>query len=84
MVSLDSFNRGPAGLIVVLPMTTSYRGIPLHIEVIPPDGGVRLRSFIKCEDIRSISSERLIERWGSLSHGVMEQVEDRLRILLQL
>ena len=84
IVSLDRFNHGPAGLVVVLPLTTTYRGIPLHVEVQPPDGGVRLRSFIKCEDIRSIASERLIERWGSLSSNVLAEVEDRLRILLQL
>jgi mRNA interferase MazF len=84
IISLDQFNHGPAGLVVVLPLTTTYRGIPLHVEVQPPDGGVRLRSFVKCEDIRSIASERLIERWGSLSPSVLAEIEDRLRILLQL
>jgi len=84
IVSLDSFNQGPAGLVVVLPLTTTYRGIPLQVEVQPPDGGVRRRSFIKCEDVRSLSSERLMERWGALSAHVMAEVADRLRILLQL
>ena len=84
VVSLDNFNRGPAGLVVVLPMTTTYRGIPLHVEVSPPNGGVRQRSFIKCEDIRSVSSDRLLQCWGTLSPDVMAAVADCLRILLQL
>jgi len=40
--------------------------------------------MVKCEDIRSISVERLIEYWGSLSASTMSAIEDRLRILLQL
>ena len=84
VVSVDIFNRGPAELVVLLPMTTTARGIPLHVAVDPPEGGVRQRSFIKCEDIRSVAVERLVERWGTLAAGTMAAVEDRLRILLGL
>jgi mRNA-degrading endonuclease toxin of MazEF toxin-antitoxin module len=37
-----------------------------------------------CEAIRSVSKDRLISRLGMLSHEVMAEVEDRLRILLDL
>ena len=84
VVSEDTFNHGPAGLMVIVPMTTTWRGIFLHIRVNPPEGGLRRQSVIKCEDIRSISLERLIEQWGRLSAATMAVVEDRLRILLQL
>ncbi len=84
IISADPFNHGPAGLVVVLPMTTRARGIPFHIEVVPPEGGVRARSFIKCEDIRSISRDRLSRRWGRVAAATMATVEDRLRILLVL
>lgn len=84
IVSDDLFNHGPAGLVVVVPLTTRERGIPLHVGVDPPDGGLRRRSFIKCEDVRSISVERLHSRWGAISDLVMQEVEDRLRILLHL
>lgn len=84
VASIQAFNRGPAGLLVVIPLTTTDRGIPLHVEVQPPEGGVRRRSFIKCEDIRSIARDRLIERWGALSQSTLAEVADRLRILLDL
>jgi mRNA interferase MazF len=84
VVSEDTFNHGPAGLVVIVPMTTTWRGILLHILVNPPEGGLRRQRVIKCEDIRSISLERLIEQWGRLSAATMAVVEDRLRILLQL
>jgi mRNA interferase MazF len=81
VVSADIFNHGPAGLVVVVPTTTRERGIPFHVEVIPPEGGLRKRSFIKCEDVRSISTERLSKCLGEICSATMAQVEDRLRIL---
>lgn len=84
VVSTNPFNHGPAGLVAILPLTTRSRGIPLHVRVDPPEGGVRERSFIKCEDIRSVAKERLTEPWGSVSLRTLAAVEDRLRILLQL
>ena len=84
VVSVDPFNHGPAELVVVLPITTTSRGIPFHVPVGPPEGGVRRPSFIKCEDMRSISRQRLIARWGSVYGTTMSIVEDRLGILLGL
>jgi mRNA-degrading endonuclease toxin of MazEF toxin-antitoxin module len=37
-----------------------------------------------CETIRPVSKDRLLSRWGVLSQEVMAEVEDRLRILLDL
>lgn len=84
IVSTHGFNRGPAGLLVVLPLTTTDGRIPLHVALQPPEGGVRRRSFIKCEDIRSIARDRLIERWGVLLEPTLAEIADRLRILLEL
>jgi len=84
VISVDLFNHGPAGLVVVLPVTTKNKGIPFHVEVAPPEGGLIETSFIKCEDIRSISSERLIACSGSISSKIITKVEDRLKILLDI
>lgn len=84
VVSANFFNSGPTELVVIVPMTTRRRATPLHVAVDPPEGGVRQASFVKCEDIRSVAVERLMERWGSLSRGTMALVEDRLRILLDV
>ena len=84
VISVDLFNQGPAGLVVLLPITTRDRGIPLHVALDPPDGGLTQRSFIKCEDIRSVSSRRLVRRLGVVSLPKIAEVEDRLRILLDV
>ncbi|MEA3401327.1 MAG: type II toxin-antitoxin system PemK/MazF family toxin [Armatimonadota bacterium] len=84
VISANLFNAGPAGLVVVLPMTTVDRGIPLHVAVGPPEGGVRERSLIKCEDIRSIDQRRLTRYLGAVSQDTIAMVDDRLRALLGL
>jgi mRNA interferase MazF len=84
VISVDQFNRGPAELVVVLPITSRYKGIPLHVRLTPPEGGVKRESFIKCEDVRSVSIERFTRRWGRVSTATLMAVEDRLRILMGL
>jgi mRNA interferase MazF len=85
IVSPDPINQGPADLVVAVPFTTRRRGIPTHVEVHPPDGGLHDVSFAMCEQIRSLATERLGSRpFGSVSATVLHSVEDRLRLLLVL
>jgi mRNA interferase MazF len=85
VVSTNIFNRGPAELVCVLPLTRTERRVPLHIRVDPPEGGLVVRSFILCDAIRSIARERLgAQPLGSVTSETMVKVEDRLRTLLEL
>lgn len=84
VVSVDIFNHGAAELVVLIPITSKAKGIPLHVEVTPPEGGLTITSFVKCEDLRSISTSRLVRRLGKVSSPTIDNVEDRLRILLGL
>jgi mRNA interferase MazF len=84
IVSVGAFNQSKADLVLVIPLTSTARGIPWHVPIVPPDGGVKNTSFIMCEALRSISKERLVRRWATVSLAVREEIEDRLRILLGL
>lgn len=84
VLSEDLFNEGPAGLVIVLPMTSTLRAVPTHVRIDPPEGGVKTRTAVLCEAGRSISRERLTARWGVVGPPTMASVEDRLRILLGL
>jgi mRNA interferase MazF len=84
VISVDLFNQSPSGLIIVLPITSKDKGIPFHVEINPHDGGLNVQSFIKCEDVRSISVERLINRLGVVSNEILAEVEERLKILMGL
>ena len=84
VVSVDPFNQSRAELVVVIPITSTLRPIPFHVVVQPPEGGLTNPSALLCEAVRSISKDRLVTRWGTVSPASMSQVEDRLRILLHL
>ena len=66
VVSEDLFNGGPAGLVIAVPMTTRLRPVRSHVRVSPPEGGLESPSAILCEAIRSISTHRLVEKWGAI------------------
>jgi len=82
VISVDELNHSAAELVIALPLTTRDKKIRSHVPVEPGEGGLRKRSFIKCEDVRSISVRRLERRLGSVSSDTLSGVEDRLRILL--
>lgn len=84
ILSIDAFNRSPAGLIVILPITTRLRGIPWHVLVSPPEGGLTRPSAILCEAVRSVSQQRLQHRMGVIAPATLQAVRDRLRILMNL
>jgi mRNA interferase MazF len=84
VISVDLFNQGASGLVVVLPITSKDKGIIFHVKVEPPEGGLTVSSFIKCEDVRSISVERLDRRLGTITTDILAAVEGRLKILMGL
>jgi len=50
----------------------------------PPEGGLTTISYAKCEDIRSISKDRLSRRVGAVTPATMASIELVLRGLLVL
>jgi mRNA interferase MazF len=84
VLSIDKFNHGPAELVIVLPITSKNKNQPLHVAVTPPEGGLSLPSFIKCDDIRSVSKQQLKRFCGTVAAQTLAEVERRMKILLQL
>lgn len=83
IISVDAFHQGPSGLVIVT-ISTKDKKVRSQVPVEPGDGGLNARSFVKCEAIRSISTQRLMSRWGTVTPATMSHVEDRLRILMNL
>ena len=84
ILSVDLFNAGPAELVVVVPLTRTQRNVRWHVRIRPPEGGAVAESFVQCENVRAVSKHRLKRRRGKVSSETLEQVEDRIRILLGL
>ena len=71
-------------MAIVLPLTSRAKQIRSHVEVRRGEAGLKTPSYIKCEDVRSVSTKRLSRRLGLVSQTTMEGVEDILRILMGL
>lgn len=84
VISANLFNQTLLGLVVVLPLTSKRKNFPSHVEITPKESGLKLLSFVKCEDVRSISKERLSRRIGKISPSVLLEIEDKLKIILEL
>ncbi|MCU0618869.1 MAG: type II toxin-antitoxin system PemK/MazF family toxin [Gemmatimonadaceae bacterium] len=84
VLSVDKFNHGPAELVIVVPITTTRRSIPTHVLIPAGEAGLTFDSFIKCEDIRSISTDRLIRYMGDVTYPRLESVQRLVRVLLGL
>jgi mRNA interferase MazF len=84
VVSADGLNRGASGLVIVVPLTTTRRDLPLHVEVEPGTSGLDEVSYAKCEDIKSISIERLVHRLGTGGYEVVHRVRRVLDHLLEV
>lgn len=80
----DVLNHGPSELVVVLPVTSKNREIPLRVPVEPPEGGLKTTSYVMPEMIRSISVRRLVHRLGAISPAKMRLVESHVRAVLGL
>lgn len=84
IVSADPLNDSPAGVTIVVPLTTTARGLPSHIEIDKSRSGLDETSYAKCEDVKSISEQRLIAQLGAVEEQAMFQVARALRFLLEL
>ena len=82
VVSSDMLNAG--GVVVVVPTTTSHRGLPLHVEIEPGQSGLDETSYAKCEDVKSVAVERMVRRFGTTSPEAVHQMGRTLRYVLEL
>lgn len=84
VLSVDKFNGGPADLVIVVPITKTQRSILTHVFVPKGEAGLTFDSYIKCEDLRSISKDRLVRYMGDVTYPRIESVQRYVRLLLGL
>jgi len=69
--------------VIVTPLTTTRRGLSLHIEVEATfETGLDTTSYIQCELIRSINTNRLVHRLGTIDPETSSQVATVIKTLL--
>ena len=71
-------------MVIVAPITGTDRNIPAHVKVTALEGGLSKASVVMADQIRTVSRRRITRRLGAISPSTMEQVEHRLRLVLNL
>ena len=84
IVSTDALNEGPTGVVFVVPVTSARRDLPSHVEIEQEESGLEHSSYAKCEDMKSVSERRLIDRLGIVGPEPLFEIERVLRYLLEL
>jgi mRNA interferase MazF len=84
VVSAGPLNESRAGVVIVIPITTTHRGLPSHVEIEPGGSGLDEVSYAKCEDVKSISEERLVAQIGAATDAVTFEIGRVLRFLLDI
>ena len=82
VVSADGLNDSPAGVVIVVPCTTTRRGLPSHVELDADATGLDEVSYAKCEDVKSVSDRRLVARLGVTNDVALFAITRSLRFLL--
>lgn len=86
VVSRDAINRA-SPVIVVCPLTDARRVPRLYPSDVPvkaPEGGLTRDSVVLTGQIRAVAKTRLLRRLGELRPETMGQIEQALKITLQL
>lgn len=69
------------GLPIVLPITRTKLGYASHIEI---ENALPVTSYVQCELIRVVSTQRLLRRVGEVEGVDVIRIETVLRRLLKL
>lgn len=75
VISIDFFNLAPNGLHYLVPIAGTDRNLRYHIRIAPPEGGLTKPSVIMCDQARSQSVMRLLERRGTVSAETLDRVQ---------
>ena len=85
IVSNNKFNQGGSELIIVVPLTSKLKTNPLHVFLSSQESGLKVDSYILCDQIRTVSQERIHgTSLGIISQAVMRQVEYALKVVLDM
>ena len=81
----DSADRRGHGVITVVPITSNISSVfPFQVLLRTTESGLPVDSKAQAEQVRSISTERLVRRLGRVSAERMRQLDDALRLHLTL
>jgi mRNA interferase MazF len=86
VVQTNSANGNPAyPNTIVLALSTKGKPVPFHVAVSPnPQNGLTEASFIKCEQVLTVSKDRLLRKLGEVDQHCTYAIDRALRLVLEI
>ena len=86
VIQTDAANSNPAyPNTIVLAVSTKGKSVPFHISVKPNRrNGLTEPSFVKCEQVLTVTKERLVRKLGTMEEGQLQQVNRGVRLVLEI
>jgi mRNA interferase MazF len=84
VVSAHIVNNSAGELIVVVPVGSTSYGLRSHVEIEPGRSGLDHPSYARCDQIRVISTERIVARRGLAAVDEIHAIDEALRFILDL
>ncbi len=82
VLSVNALNHGPAELVIVAPVSTVDKRIPTHVRIPAGEGGQTEIGFIKCEEVKSVSTARFLRKRGTAHPATVERAVGIIKVLL--
>ncbi len=85
IVSDDRLHHPNLRMLIVVPGTSTIRPVPLHVVVGPgPGAGLEVATAFQVEQVRAVSTSRVVRRIGRLDLVDCHAVDEILRNALSL
>jgi len=84
VVSADVLNGSPGALVVIVPMTSTAYGLRSHVEIQPRASDLDHLSYARCDQLRVISTKRIVTRKGVAAADEVHAIDRALRFILNL
>lgn len=86
VIQADAFNRSSISTVLLIPLTRTVgvASAPGNVMCRPRDTGLAKASAVNVSQLTVADRRRLIEKAGALPGRLLKQVEDGLRLVLEL
>lgn len=72
-------------MVILVPGTSTIRRVPLHVVLEPDDdNGLAVETAFQVEQVRAVSTRRLVDRLGRLDSLSQDAIDKILRTALSL
>ncbi len=84
LVIQNNIGNENASTTIVAAISSSVKIFPMNVKVEPPEGGLDLASIVKTSQILTVHKKRLEKRLGKLGREKMEEVNQAIKLSLDL